>query len=301
VDNVARFTATSRIVLLHEGWLALNYDCASEDPGESAHLPVDGHVHFHALDRAGATLDAAAKNFRAHGGRAAGCVGALLLTQARGERIFEALIRTPDCEGWRLERVADEPQSLIAERDGLWILVVCGRQVRCETGLEVAALGTTEEFADGQPLEATIARVQETGALAALPWGFGKWIGRRGALVRDVLNSRSERWLAVSDNGGRLDLLGQPAMIRAASRSGYLVLPGTDPFPFGGDHRRVGGFGFFARVVPRKERPWSELAGWLTAQRQSPESYGRALGPSRFVVNQLGIQLYNRLRQRSAA
>jgi hypothetical protein len=274
----------------------------TESPAASpVRLPVDGHVHFHALECVAPTLDAAAGNFRRYGSRSAGCLGALLLNQASGEQVFEALTRESRCGAWRLSRVADEPQSLIAERDGAWILVVCGRQVRCERGLEVAALGTIHEFADGQPFEATIARVQASDALAALPWGFGKWMGGRGALVRKVLGRRPESWLAVADNGGRLAFLGQPSLVRAASRTGYLILPGTDPFPFGGDYRRAGGFGWFAGVLPGERRPWGSVAAWLRAQRQSPEAYGRALGPCRFVANQIGIQLYHRRRRRAAA
>jgi hypothetical protein len=92
-----------------------------------------------------------------------------------------------------------------------------------------------------------------------------------------------------------MTLLGQPRLVREAAARGYRVLPGSDPFPFGGDHRRVGAFGFLAEVTPDAAAPWRDLAAWLHGLRRSPQAYGRALDPVRFVFNNVGIQLYNRL------
>ena len=261
--------------------------------------PVDGHVHFHSIDRVASTLDAAVANFRVHGQRDAGCLGVLLLTQAAGERVFEALRDQPASGDWRIRPVPGEEQSLVAERGDAALVVVCGRQVRCERGLEVTALGTTREFADGRPLADTIREVQASGALTSLPWGFGKWMGARGELVRAALHEHSPTSLAVCDNGSRLALLGQPALVREAGRSGFMILPGTDPFPFGDDHRRVGGFGFLA-VEPDMAHPWGEISAWLAARAASPPAYGRALGPAKFLVNNIGIQVHNR-RKRARA
>ena len=271
--------------------------------GEASNLaptcPVDGHVHFHSIDRVAATLDAAAANFRVHGQQAAGCLGVLLLTQAAGERVFEALRDQPSAGEWRIRPVPGEAQSLVAERGDAALVVVCGRQVRCERGLEVTALGTTREFADGQSLADTIREVQASGALTSLPWGFGKWMGARGELIRGALREHSPESMAVCDNGSRLALLGQPALVREAGRLGFMVLPGTDPFPFGDDHRRVGGFGFLA-VEPGMAHPWGDISAWLAARDASPPAYGTALGPARFLVNNIGIQVRNRWKRARA-
>jgi hypothetical protein len=275
----------------------MNTETASAATAGPPMLPVDGHVHFHSLDRVAMTLDAAAANFQANGLQDSGCLGVLLLNQAGGERVFEALRGQPSQGDWRIQAVAGEPQSLVAERGDAWIAVVCGRQVRCEKGLEVAALGTTREFADGRPFAATLREVQAAGALACLPWGFGKWLGARGALVRKALQEHAPGSLAVCDNGGRLQLLGRPGLVKEAARRGFKVLPGTDPFPLGNDHRRAGAFGFLAGPLSRSH-PWGDLVAWLDAREDSPPPYGRALGPVRFLLNNVGIQLHNQ-RNRS--
>ncbi|MDW7710970.1 MAG: hypothetical protein SCH98_10875 [Deferrisomatales bacterium] len=259
-------------------------------------LPVDGHVHLHSLEGAAATLDAAAANFRRHRGGARGWGGVLLLTQAKGERVFESLRARSSCGNWTILPAPQEDQSLVAERGDASLIVVCGRQIRCATGLEVTALGTTRDFPDGRPLGETVLEVQESGALASLPWGFGKWTGRRGKAVRECLRRSSPEALAVCDNGSRLQAFGRPRLIREASRLGYRVLPGSDPFPFGGDYRRVGSFGFFGGEAG-PETPWRDLAAWLETVDTSPRPYGKALGPLRFLFNNIGIQLRSRRGQ----
>ena len=258
-------------------------------------VPVDGHVHFHALERVVATLDAAAANFRVHGQRDSGLLGILLLTQSSRERVFEALREQRSCGPWTLRTSSGEDESLRAEHRERRIVVVCGRQIRCERGLEVTALGTTEVFPDGLSLEETICEVQARGALVSLPWGFGKWLGARGQLVRDSLRRHPPGSLAICDNGGRLAASGQPSLVRECGALGYPILPGTDPFPFGSDYLRAGSFGFLA-AEPDQSTPWRGLAEWLQSLGGSPPAYGRALGPLKFLVNNVGIQVYNRTR-----
>jgi hypothetical protein len=272
------------------------YDCVDK---EARMVPVDGHVHFHTLERAAMTLDAAAANFQAQRENgAAGCLGMLLLNQAASEHVFEALRERASCASWTIRLAEQEPESLIAERENGWIVIVCGRQVRCERGLEVAALGTLHEYPDGQKVDTTLKRVRESGALACLPWGFGKWFGARGRVVERMLQENDPASLAVCDNGGRLQALGQPRLVREAARIGFKILPGTDPFPVGDDFRRAGAFGFLA-PEPGRLHPWGDLLRWLQSEQSSPRAYGKALGPGRFIFNNIGIQLYNRRKRKA--
>jgi hypothetical protein len=260
--------------------------------------PVDGHVHFHQPGLVAPTLDAAAANFRAVRGRSDGLLGAILLAQGASERVFETLQAAPTVEGWAHSATPGEPETLIARKGPESIAIVCGRQVRADDGLEVLALGTRQTFPDGRPFPETVDVVRRSGALTAIPWGFGKWLGSRGQRVEATLRSLGPDALFVGDNGSRLGLLGAPALVRASKQRGFRVLPGTDPFPFALDHRRVGRFGFLAEVEVPETGPWGALRDWLVHRRGSPTPYGRSCGPVRFVFNQVGIQLYNTLRSK---
>lgn len=258
------------------------------------HWPVDGHVHFHTFERVGPTLDAAAANFAAASGRQEGALGAVLLTQAATERVFETLQGRPSISGWTLSVARHEPETIIARQGRVFLAVVCGRQVRAADGLEVLALGTLEVFPDGLPFAEAVAAVRQSGALAVVPWGFGKWLGGRGTRMEAALESFASEALFVGDNGSRLEWQGVPARVRACEQRGFRVLSGTDPFPFASDYRRVGRFGFLAESAFDESAPWRALRAWLVDMPVSPQPYGRACGPVRFIVNQAGIQIYNR-------
>src|SRR5690606_39225385 len=89
-------------------------------------LPLDTHVHFHEPSRVEPTLDAAAANFRLlRRRRDDTALGALLLTETAGERVFERLRDEPRVGKWRIERTA-ENQSLWLHAAAGRLLVVCG-------------------------------------------------------------------------------------------------------------------------------------------------------------------------------
>jgi hypothetical protein len=262
-------------------------------------FPVDGHVHFHDFDRVAPTLEAACRNFRRFGGGEQRLLGAMLLVESAGERIFEWLQGQRRVGAWSFHPVADEPATLIAESRAGSVAVVCGRQIRCERGLEVLAYGTLARFTENKPVAHILDQVTASGALAVLPWGFGKWSGGRAAVIRDVLRTSDPGWLFIGDNGARARRLPEPKLIKAARAAGFRVLPGSDPFPFRGDEARVGAFGFLAELQPHQARPWTQLRAWIEARSDSPVAYGRGLGSSRFLVNQVAMQI--RIRMRGAA
>jgi hypothetical protein len=257
--------------------------------------PVDAHVHLHRLENVPAAFDAATTNFHRAAPRREGLLGGLLLMQTARERVFELLAGRDRIGHWQLSCVDGEPETLVARRGAQAIAVTCGRQVRADDGLEVAALGTCQSFADGRTFEESLAAVLNSGAIAAIPWGFGKWSGSRGQKVAGIMTQHESGRVFLGDSGGRAGLAGEPALIRRARKDGFPVLAGTDPFPFAGDHRRVGSFGFLAEIEPDPRGPWRALRAWLIGERASPVLYGRPSGALRFVINQLGVQLYNRL------
>jgi hypothetical protein len=259
--------------------------------------PVDAHVHLHRLSDVAPTLDAAARNFRRLAPTGHPLAGGLLLTQMSRERVFEALAEMDEAGDWRLERVPDEPETLIATKDGHSLAMICGRQVRADDGLEVAALGTLQSFADGRPFAATLAEVVGSGAITAVPWGFGKWLGTRGRSVEAELARQGDGRVFLGDSGSRAWPFAEPTLIRRARARGVPVIAGTDPFPFAGDCRRVGSFGFLAQVEPDEAGPLRSLRNWLAGLRSSPALYGRPSGPFRFLLNQVGVQVHNRLRK----
>jgi hypothetical protein len=271
-----------------------------KSPPAIAGWPVDAHVHLHDLSKVAETLDAAATHFDEVWVGRKSLLGCLMLTQMADEQVFEALAEQDMVGGWRLQRLEREPETLMASNRGRSVALICGRQVRAEDGLEIAALGTLERFPDGRPFEESLDAVLASDAITAIPWGFGKWLGVRGQRVEAALKRHDPRQIFLGDSGARSRGMREPGLIRRARARGVRVLAGSDPFPFAADCKRVGGFGFLAQIEPNPARPLHALRAWLRAPEATPELYGQPSTPLRFLVNQLGVQVHNRRAQNAA-
>lgn len=74
-----------------------------------------------------------------------------------------------------------------AEGKRLWL--AAGRQIVTAERLEILALTTDAEIADGQPAGDVLRQVRETGAIPVIAWAPGKWFFGRGQLVRKLIDS----------------------------------------------------------------------------------------------------------------
>lgn len=271
-------------------------------------LLVDAHVHFHPGYDREAFFDGALANFQkgaADLGLPGPFTGCLLLTEMGDARWFRALLGGSDGQGaWRIERTA-EVDSLIARRlSGERLVLVAGRQIATAEGLEVLALGRDAEIPDGLPLAEALRRVRESGALPVLPWGFGKWLGRRGALVAGELaggGDGGKRELFLGDNGGRPGIGGPPQLLTEARVRGVRVLPGSDPLPLPEHERRAGSYGFVLEGAFDEDRPAEDLLRKIRGLRGQPRVYGRCAALPRFLRDQIGLRWSRSRRQGGTA
>ena len=248
---------------------------------------VDAHVHIHPCFPLESFFDGALENF----GKvdlSESATGCLLLAEMAGSYWFR---NAPGTVGaWTLAS-KEEENSLVARRStGERLIVVAGRQIVVRERLEVLALGRNADIPDGLPLDEALLRVRESGALPVLPWGFGKWSGRRGALVAATL-AKPGGELYLGDNSNRLQLAGVPRLLREAGERGVLVLPGTDPLPFPNHAGRAGSFGFVLETALDPLRPAEDLLRRVRALREQPCTYGRGETLPRFLQAQASLQL----------
>lgn len=258
---------------------------------------IDAHVHYHACFERVSFLASAERNFS----EAAGVMGlpsrplgVLLLTESAGQnwfRRFRSEIDRKQNGGWVFRDTA-ENVSLLALRGGkVRLVLVAGRQIVTAENLEVLALGCQNEIRDGRVLDDALKAVQDAGALAVVPWGFGKWWFRRGRLVAELLHRQDSSVFFLGDNGGRLHWGPPPRLFATARRLGVRVLPGSDPFPFAREVGRAGSYGFVLCSALGPEAPTENLKQILTDPRVVPAPYGRGQGLLRFCRNQSAMQI----------
>jgi hypothetical protein len=264
-------------------------------------LLVDAHVHIYDCFDLDALFDAADRNFTRAAQRlgldGAPREGMLLLTETVNDHAFDAMAAGKlKPKRWRVATTA-EPAVLKVTLEGrppLWM--VAGRQIATREDLEVLALGTTARFPDGEPISTSLAASDQSAAMTALPWGFGKWWGQRGGIIERLMTAPRKRPLYGGDNGGRLAWSTRPRLLRLGERVGVKILPGTDPLPFAGQEVRVGGFGMMIPGWKSSDRPLQQLVASLADAPASPVEFGGLTGVSAFVRLQFAMQMRKRRR-----
>jgi len=239
---------------------------------------VDAHVHIHDCFDLHQFFDAAARNFALHTSKSSSTTlnkYVLCLTESYGAEKFEELAR----------RAA----------------IVAGRQIVTAERLEILALGSVGKWEDGLAVSDVVQSVIDSGAIPVLPWGFGKWLGRRSSIVASLIENFSDGSLYLGDNSGRPGMMPVPAEFTAASGSAMRILPGSDPLPFKSEYDRAGSFGFYVDDVSDREGVWSGLRTMLRQGDGSLHCYGSLESPFRFVRNQVAMQYVMRVSNRRIA
>lgn len=133
----------------------------------------------------------------------------------------------------------------------LGVLTYQGRALRIIRGvqyvtaerLEVLGLGVARTISDGVGFKETIEAVKIAGGFPCIPWSPGKWLGARGMVVINTLDSHPPGELLFGDISMR-SRFGPPSRILArAKRAGFKVLAGSDPLPRTADTELVGSYG----------------------------------------------------------
>ncbi len=283
-----------------------------EPSANAQHLPdpavlADAHVHIHDCFDLDSMLDCAWSNFNqaaARLGQTQAVQYLLLLTESRWANYFERLSSGeiplqrwqvhPNSEHCSLE-LQRPPAHGTGEstRDAAKLTLVAGNQVVAQEGLELLTLGTAQRFEDGEPLVNSLQQATSAGAVCVIPWGFGKWMGRRGRVLEGLLANPDLPVFHLGDNSGRPWFWPRPAPFGSGIGRARRVLPGSDPLPFASEFWRAGTFGFHVPVTPDPERPMQALSQALREQ-PSVHAYGRQEGAVRFVRNQVAMQFRKR-------
>jgi hypothetical protein len=263
-------------------------------PALAGHFLIDAHVHCHRCYAAPAFLDHAAAGFAAAArelGLAAPAIGWLLLAELADDHYFDDLRhRRLEPPGWTLGATREDISLIARREEAPTIVLVAGRQATTSEGLEVLALGSDAPLADGERLATTIEHVRASGAVAVLPWGFGKWWGRRGRTITRYLETVAGGGVFLGDNAGRPELLPAPPQFAHGAARGLFVLPGSDPLPLSTAAAKVGRYGCVLEGAVDAARPAAGLLRLLTDLPRQPASFGRRDGLAACLVKQVAMQ-----------
>lgn len=243
---------------------------------------IDGHVHWPVVGSLWDLADTAERNFALECGllRGSPLAGCLLLAEIGGQGRFEGYRLGAPVSGrggWMCRRTG-EAESLRLDRGGTHLFLIAGRQIRTLEGLELLGLCCRTELRDGVQAAAGVRAILASGGLPVLPWGFGKWMGRRGRLLDDLIEEFGPR-LALGDIPTRLAGAGRQTFAKAAG-AGCPIVRGSDPLRLACDLCAAGGFGWLAAATVDPGRPanWARLQLVGQAAELSPLGRRQKLG-----------------------
>jgi hypothetical protein len=273
---------------------------------------VDAHVHVHDCFDIDRFLDAAAANFRGHAASMAASERrfVLCLTETRTANKFSMLAERAQSEPpepgrargkWYFLPGADKCCVVARHSDYGDIELVAGRQIVTAEKLEVLALGSLKLWEEDLPARSVVESVIEAGAIPVLPWGFGKWLGRRQQVITSLIGEFAGRAVYLGDNGGRSAILPTPPEFALAESRGMRILPGSDPLPFASEYNQAGSYGFRIDGIPQHDDVWPHLCTTLQQGDGDLTPFGNLESPFRFARNQLAMQFKTRIASRKRA
>jgi hypothetical protein len=253
----------------------------------------DSHVHYYSCYDKESFFDEALSNFtRAaqHLNLNAEFTGCLFLTETSRDHYFQEFREKASLvsEGrWKFHKTAEKDSLLVEEEGKAKIVVVAGRQIISREAIEVLALGCDAEFAEGLSIQDTIKEVQEKRAIPVLPWGFGKWSGKRREVLCQFLSQNPKGPLFLGDTGQRAHFLAVPDKLG----KDLSVLRGSDSYPFDSDMNKVGSYGSLLEGKIDTNHPAESLKKLIITKKDSLKSYGKNETLINFFIKQFKMQI----------
>ena len=274
---------------------------------------VDAHVHIYDCFDLDIFFDSALKNFQTAEKscriRSQPCSYMLLLSEGTTQNWFQHLatklragqpVDMPS-KKWTFS-LTGEPLSLTASRNsssGETIYLVAGRQIVTVEKIEVLALFCNTSISNGLPLNETVDTIRQLNGAPVLPWGAGKWLGKRGKILQAFLAGYGKKGLFMGDNGGRPLFWPPPPLFHLAREKGFSTLPGTDPLPIPHEATRVGSFGFFldSHLIDMAS-PAISMRDFLISGEGAIYPFGKLQDIRSFFTDQLQLRFHSLFKRK---
>ncbi len=262
---------------------------------------VDGHVHFHKQFDLSVFIQASLQNLEQLS-QTSPFVYFLFLCETDGGGQFELFRQTV------LSSSDSQLKSIFVQEEGVLSLlagdcslyIVKGEQIVTKEKLEILTFGGHSGNFGGRPFTEILTCLKEQpGSLTILPWGVGKWLGKRGRFIdRAVDNQPGDISfpLFLGDNGNRPWFWPLPEVFNKAAKKGVADLPGSDPLAFSHHAMRAGSYGFRIAVEFDRNFPFGSLQRQLIATPENVSVFGKRCSCRNFLSDQLAVQLKKRIK-----
>ncbi len=263
-------------------------------------LLIDSHVHIHKMYNINTFFDSVYNNFSFYSksiDNEKKWNGVLLLTEMKNVNQFGKLSNlnsVGENNKYKIEKTSENISLKITSPEGNTIYVIAGKQIIAEEKIEVLALCTNKDFEEHQSLSSTINRINEVGGIAVLPWGVGKWSGKRKEILEKFIEEYKDEKFWLGDNSGRPYFWPEPSLFKIGNQSGHFVLPGTDALAIPNQIKKTGTYGFYLYNEIDDNFPAKTLKKIITELKAPPKYFGSLEKVIPFFKNQITMQLNKR-------
>ena len=270
-------------------------------PGEIV-IFIDAHVHLYDCFRAESLFNAACHNFRCYAknfGDEEAFTGVLFLAETGLPSRFERELRRIWAGGkrarvrwgkWTVAPAGGKRSGWATADDGRTLLIIGGKQITTREKLEILSFFVSGDIENHLPIVDTISRIVSGQGVAIIPWGFGKWIGKRGRILSDLLSRERHPRLFTGDSIHRSALWPKPQPIRITETQGKPVLSGSDPLPLPGQELRAGRFGTRICCQLGRDRPVRCLKEALADGKIEKHGFGKPVTFFEAIRTQLALR-----------
>ena len=278
---------------------------------------IDTHVHLYQSQYLNQLL------YRAHGNfkntakviarKKHECDGVLCLTQTAKSLTFKQLLDityskaefSDNMGDWRVditkEKVSLAMHAFSETADPYVVYLIGGQQIVSNEKLEVLSLANQLHISDGMSLQETLYAIAESGGVPIIPWGVGKWFGKRGGVVKRLIKRDPDVRFFLGDNLARPKCWPYVHLFNMARKRGIEILNGSDPLNFTSELIKPGSFGVafpYAHLDP--QRPAAKIKQLLLDRQQPKRNYGTPQSFGSFLASQIKLN-FLRLRQETVS
>ncbi len=253
---------------------------------------VDSHVHFYNCFDREKFFDNVFNNLLKNSNKL-GANAIIFLTQGRKENSYNELKNVSVIFDYVTQKnkyiISSLDDNLCLKvqsiKENLKLFIIPGFQIVTKENLELLSIGTLKRQKDGLTLEETINNVIQDEAIPIIPWGFGKWYGKRGNIVNDIIHLNIPN-LFLGDNGGRTYLLPYPSQF---NHKNIKILPGSDPLPLKQEIIKPLSYGFKFDATLNESNIWKELKSLVISPKFKILKFGKIANPYAFLITQIKI------------
>jgi hypothetical protein len=199
---------------------------------------LDTHLHIHPMHDTALLLKNLGHRLKEMKRGREGVLLGGVLAEMPGGSAWNILKKADFLRAEELQIEVVDETALRYTVDSEEIYLFSGAQIVTSERIEVLAILAERPIQSGLSLRETIAAIEQSRGIVVLPWSPGKWLGRRGMLVREYLRERPNCW--VGDIPMRWWGNWRTLRLMRGAAGSLRVLSGSDPLPIPGDEEIVG-------------------------------------------------------------